>query len=185
MCPRAFDLQSLHELTGQREQLAVALQDLDAESQRLIYPILRLKMVQHILFAALKDTRKNGTSFVQAVRKKSLIRMLEKVRDELNNDPENAKRIENEWFHNVQMGLAHEEVAPLRHASLARELRPCAAAARPFSCRSTTQPNPHRPKAQVPTHLPARLNSRFPELRRRQRSRRKRGRCFRRRRCFP
>ena len=48
------EFEALHELTGQREQLAVALQDLDAESQRLIYPILRLKMVQHILFAALK-----------------------------------------------------------------------------------------------------------------------------------
>ena len=101
--PRAVDeFESLHELTGQREQLAVALQDLDAESQRLIYPILRLKMVQHIRFAALKETRKNGTSFVQAVRKPSLLSMLEKVRDELNNDPDNAKRIENEWFHSIR-----------------------------------------------------------------------------------
>lgn len=104
------EFESLHELTGQREQLAVALQDLDAESQRLIYPILRLKMVQHILFAALKETRKNGTSFVQAVRRKSLLDMLEKVRDELNNDPENAKRIENEWFHTMQCNLEHQEL---------------------------------------------------------------------------
>ena len=103
------EFDSLHELTGQREQLAVALQDLDAESQRLIYPILRLKMVQHILFSALKECRKNGTSFVQAVRRKSLLRMLEKVRDELNNDPENAKRIENEWFHNMRCQVEHEE----------------------------------------------------------------------------
>ena len=103
------EFESLHELTGQREQLAVALQDLDAESQRLIYPILRLKMVQHILFAALKETRKNGTSFVQAVRKPSLLKMLEKVRDELNNDPENAKRIENEWFHTMRCNIEHEE----------------------------------------------------------------------------
>ena len=103
------EFESLHELTGQREQLAIALQDLDAESQRLIYPILRLKMVQHILFAALKETRKNGTSFVMAVRKPSLIAMLEKVRDELNNDPENAKRIENEWFHNMRCNLEAED----------------------------------------------------------------------------
>jgi len=103
------EFESLHELTGQREQLAVALQDLDAESQRLIYPILRLKMVQHILFAALKETRKNGTSFVQAVRRKSLLKMLEKVRDELNNDPDNAKRIENEWFHSMRCSLEYEE----------------------------------------------------------------------------
>jgi len=103
------EFESLHELTGQREQLAVALQDLDAESQRLIYPILRLKMVQHILFAALKETRKNGTSFVMAIRKPSLMRMLEKVRDELNNDPENAKSIENEWFHNMRCNLEAEE----------------------------------------------------------------------------
>jgi len=103
------EFESLHELTGQREQLAVALQDLDAESQRLIYPILRLKMVQHILFAALKETRKNGTSFVQAVRKPSLLKMLEKVRDELNNDPDNAKRIENEWFHSMRCSVEHEE----------------------------------------------------------------------------
>ena len=103
------EFESLHELTGQREQLAVALQDLDAESQRLIYPILRLKMVQHILFAALKESRKNGTSFVTAVRKPSLLQMLEKVRDELNNDPENAKRIENEWFHNMRCTLEAEE----------------------------------------------------------------------------
>ena len=82
-----LDLDGDPPLHGQREQLAVALQDLDAESQRLIYPILRLKMVQHILFAALKETRKNGTSFVQAVRKPSLLKMLERVRDELNNDP--------------------------------------------------------------------------------------------------
>ena len=102
------EFESLHELTGQREQLAVALQDLDAESQRLIYPILRLKMVQHILFAALKETRKNGTSFVQAVRQPSLLHMLERVRDELNNDPENAKRIEGEWFHNMRCGLEAE-----------------------------------------------------------------------------
>jgi len=103
------EFESLNELTGQREQLAVALQDLDAESQRLIYPILRLKMVQHILFAALKETRKNGTSFVHAVRKPSLLKMLEKVRDELNNDPENAKRIENEWFHSMRCSAEHEE----------------------------------------------------------------------------
>ena len=103
------EFETLHELTGQREQLAVALQDLDAESQRLIYPILRLKMVQHILFAAFKETRKNGTSFVQAVRKPSLIAMLEKVRDELNNAPENAKRIEKEWFHNVRCAIELEE----------------------------------------------------------------------------
>ena len=44
----------------------------------------------------------NGTSFVQAVRRKSLLQMLERVRDELNNDPENAKRIENEWFHSMR-----------------------------------------------------------------------------------
>lgn len=31
------------------------MQDLDADAQRLIYPILRLKMVQHILFSALKE----------------------------------------------------------------------------------------------------------------------------------
>ena len=55
-------------------------QDLDAESQRLIYPILRLKMVQHILFSALKDSRKKGTDFITSIRQKSLIRMLEKVR---------------------------------------------------------------------------------------------------------
>ena len=73
------EFESLHELTGQREQLAVALQDLDAESQRLIYPILRLKMVQHILFSALKESRRSGTSFVQSVRSPSLIPMLEKV----------------------------------------------------------------------------------------------------------
>jgi hypothetical protein len=103
------EFESLHELTGQREQLAIALQDLDAESQRLIYPILRLKMVQHILFAALKETRKNGTSFVMAVRKPSLLRMLERVRDELNNDPENAKRIEMEWFHSMRCNLEAEE----------------------------------------------------------------------------
>ena len=66
-------------------------------------------MVQHICFAALKETRKNGTSFVQAVRKPSLLKMLEKVRDELNNDPENAKRIENEWFHTMRCNIEHEE----------------------------------------------------------------------------
>jgi len=65
--------------------------------------------VQHILFAALKETRKNGTSFVMAIRKPSLMRMLEKVRDELNNDPENAKSIENEWFHNMRCNLEAEE----------------------------------------------------------------------------
>ena len=83
-------------------------QDLDAESQRLIYPILRLKMVQHILFAALKDSRKKGTDFITSVRQKSLTRMLEKVRDELNNDPDNAMRIEREWFNTVQSGIEHE-----------------------------------------------------------------------------
>ena len=51
---------------GQREQLAVAMQELDPEAQRLIYPILRLKMVQHILFAALKESRRSGTSFVRS-----------------------------------------------------------------------------------------------------------------------
>ena len=103
------EMEKLEELQGQREQLAVAMQDLDPEAQRLIYPILRLKMVQHILFAALKETRKNGTSFIQAVRKPSLLKMLEKVRDELNNDPENAKRIEGEWFHSMRCNLEHEE----------------------------------------------------------------------------
>ena len=127
------EFETLHELTGQREQLAVALQDLDAESQRLIYPILRLKMVQHILFAAFKETRKNGTSFVHAVRKPSLIAMLEKVRDELNDDPENAKRIENEWYHNVRCSIELEEKKKPqreRQVSVARRApvpRPCAA----------------------------------------------------------
>ena len=40
-------MEKLEELQGQREQLAVAMQELDPEAQRLIYPILRLKMVQH------------------------------------------------------------------------------------------------------------------------------------------
>ena len=102
------EFESLHELTGQREQLAVALQDLDAECQRLIYPILRLKFIQHILFAALKETRTSGTSFVHAVRRQSLLDMFARVRDELNNDPENAKRIENEWFHSMACNLEHE-----------------------------------------------------------------------------
>ena len=110
MMKKMDEFESLHELTGQREQLAVALQDLDAESQRLIYPILRLKMVQHILFAALKESRKHGNSFAQSVRKGSAMRMFEKVREELMNDPENAKRIENEWFHNVRCNLEHEEM---------------------------------------------------------------------------
>ena len=57
------------------------MQELDPEAQRLIYPILRLKMVQHILFAALKESRRSGTSFVQSVRSPSLLRMLEKVPD--------------------------------------------------------------------------------------------------------
>jgi len=96
------------ELQGQREQLAVALQDLDAESQRLIYPILRLKMVQHILFSALKDSRKKGTDFITSIRQQSLTRMLEKVRDELNNDPDNAMRIEREWFNTVKSGIEFE-----------------------------------------------------------------------------
>jgi len=82
---------------GQREQLAVALQDLPPEAQRVVYPILRLKMVQNLLFATLKETRKAGTSFVHSVRDPSLMAMLERLRDELNNDPENAKRIEMEW----------------------------------------------------------------------------------------
>ena len=102
------EMEKLEELQGQREQLAVAMQDLDPEAQRLIYPILRLKMVQHILFSALKESRRSGTSFVQSVRSPSLIRMLEKVRDELNNDPENARRIEAEWFHNVKLGIDHQ-----------------------------------------------------------------------------
>ncbi|KAL1495437.1 hypothetical protein AB1Y20_016805 [Prymnesium parvum] len=102
------EFEKREELQGQREQLAVALQDLDAESQRLIYPILRLKMVQHILFAALKDSRKKGTDFVTSVRQKSLLRMMEKVRDELNNDPDNAMRIEQEWFTTVQSGIEYE-----------------------------------------------------------------------------
>ena len=42
------------------------MQELDPEAQRLIYPILRLKMVQHILFAALKESRRSGTSFVRS-----------------------------------------------------------------------------------------------------------------------
>uniref|UniRef100_A0A7S3BAM6 Peptidylprolyl isomerase n=1 Tax=Haptolina ericina TaxID=156174 RepID=A0A7S3BAM6_9EUKA len=102
------EFQSLEELQGQREQLATALQDLDAEAQRLIYPILRLKMVQHILFAALKESRKKGTDFVTSIRQKSILKMMEKVRDELNNDPDNAMRIEKEWFHNVQSGIEYE-----------------------------------------------------------------------------
>ena len=65
-------------------------------------------MVQHILFAAMKDSRKKGTDFITSVRQKSLIKMLEKVRDELNNDPDNAMRIEKEWFNNVQSGIEHE-----------------------------------------------------------------------------
>ena len=105
---KATELEKLEELQGQREQLAVAMQDLDPEAQRLIYPILRLKMVQHILFSALKESRRSGTSFVQSVRSPSLLRMLEKVRDELNNDPENARRIEAEWFHNVKLGIDHQ-----------------------------------------------------------------------------
>mmetsp|Transcript_21248 Transcript_21248/g.41451 ORF Transcript_21248/g.41451 Transcript_21248/m.41451 type:complete len:289 (+) Transcript_21248:68-934(+) len=60
-------------------------------------------MVQNMLFAMLKETRKSGTSFMHAVRDQGLLRMLEKVRDELINDPENAKRIEMEWFHNVSL----------------------------------------------------------------------------------
>mmetsp|Transcript_24656 Transcript_24656/g.40888 ORF Transcript_24656/g.40888 Transcript_24656/m.40888 type:complete len:377 (-) Transcript_24656:303-1433(-) len=100
------EMEKLEELQGQREQLAVALQDLPPESQRLIYPILRLKMVQNLLFATLKETRKSGISFVHAVRDPGLMRMLEKVRDEMLNDPDNAKRIEGEWFHNV--GLCAE-----------------------------------------------------------------------------
>ena len=102
------EFEKLEELKGQREQLAVALQDLDAEAQRLMYPILRLKMVQHILFAALKDSRKKGTDFVTSVRQGTVVRMMEKVRDELNNDPDNAMRIEKEWFHNVQSGIEYE-----------------------------------------------------------------------------
>ena len=43
-------------LVGQREQLAIALQDLPPEAQRVVYPILRLKMVQNLLFATLKVT---------------------------------------------------------------------------------------------------------------------------------
>ena len=27
---------------------------------------------------------------------------------ELNNDPENARRIEAEWFHNVKLGIDHQ-----------------------------------------------------------------------------
>ena len=45
---------------------------------------------------------------MQSVRSPSLLRMLEKVRDELNNDPENARRIEAEWFHNVKLGIDHQ-----------------------------------------------------------------------------
>ena len=41
------EMEKLEELQGQREQLAVAMQELDPEAQRLIYPILRLKMVRH------------------------------------------------------------------------------------------------------------------------------------------
>ena len=97
------EMEKLEELQGQREQLAVALQDLPPEAQRVVYPILRLKMVQNLLFATLKETRKAGTSFVHAVRDPALMGMLERMRDELRNDPENAKRIEMEWFHNVGM----------------------------------------------------------------------------------
>ena len=79
---KANELEKLEELQGQREQLAVALQDLDPETQRLVYPVLRLKMVQNILFAQLKESRKAGTSFTHAVRDRGLLRMLEKLRDE-------------------------------------------------------------------------------------------------------
>mmetsp|Transcript_40177 Transcript_40177/g.93763 ORF Transcript_40177/g.93763 Transcript_40177/m.93763 type:complete len:377 (-) Transcript_40177:466-1596(-) len=103
------DMEKLEELQGQREQLAIALQDLPPESQRVVYPILRLKMVQNILFATLKETSKAGTSFVHAVREPGLSKMFEKVRDELLNDPENAKRLEMEWFHNVSL-CAEEKV---------------------------------------------------------------------------
>ena len=34
---------------------------------------------------------------MHAVRDPSLMSMLERLREELNNDPENAKRIEMEW----------------------------------------------------------------------------------------
>lgn len=98
------ELEKLEELQGQREQLAHALQDLPPEAQRVIYPLLRLKMVQNLLFATLKETRKSGTSFALAVRDSSVMRLLERLRSELNNDPDNAKRIEQEWFHNI--GLA-------------------------------------------------------------------------------
>ena len=106
---KANELEKLEELQGQREQLAVALQDLDPETQRLVYPVLRLKMVQNILFAQLKESRKAGTSFTHAVRDRGLLRMLEKLRDELLHDPENAKRIEKEFNHNVACGVEHTE----------------------------------------------------------------------------
>ncbi len=96
-------LEQLEELQGQREQLAVALQELPPVTQRVVYPLLRLKMVQNLLFATLKETRKAGTSFAHAVREPALFGMLERMRDELNNDPENAKRIEMEWFHNIAL----------------------------------------------------------------------------------
>lgn len=65
-------------------------------------------MVQNLLFATLKETRKAGTSFSHAVRDSSVIRMLEKLRSELNNDPENARRIEKEWFHNVSLAAEQQ-----------------------------------------------------------------------------
>ncbi len=102
------DLEKLEELQGQREQLAVALQDLDPEAQRVVYPVLRLKMVQNLLFAQLKEARKSGISFVHAVRDKALMRYLSKLREEMINDPENAKRIEMEWFHNVSLCAEHK-----------------------------------------------------------------------------
>ena len=74
-----------------------------------VYPVLRLKMVQNILFAQLKESRKAGTSFTHAVRDRGLLRMLEKLRDELLHDPENAKRIEKEFNHNVACGVEHTE----------------------------------------------------------------------------
>ena len=109
MREKANELEKLEELQGQREQRAVARQDLDPETQRLVFPVLRLKMVQNILFAQLKESRKAGTSFTHAVRDRGLLRMLEKLRDELLHDPENAKRIENEWFHTMACNLEHEE----------------------------------------------------------------------------
>ena len=99
------EMEKLEELQGQREQLAIALQDLPPEAQRVVYPLLRLKMVQNILFSTLRETRKSGTSFVHAVRDRALMSMMEKLRDELNNDPENAKRIEMEWFHNISLAV--------------------------------------------------------------------------------